>query len=72
MNNETIYCIIADVGYNEIPSKNQYMRSFTNHEKRVNVYNTGTVQIQSLEGSGGGTILKDDFTSDDLIKQLTN
>ena len=70
MNNEMIYCIIHDHGYHEIESKNKLMRSFSNLDKRINVYNTGTVQMQSFHDSNVRGVLKNDFGDDELIEIL--
>lgn len=70
MNKEMIYCILTDCGYHEIESKNKLMRSFSNLDKRINVYNTGTVQMQSFHDSYVRGVLKNDFSEEELLKLL--
>jgi len=65
-----IYCIIYDNGYHEIESKNKLMRSFSNLDKRINVYNTGTVQMQSFYDRNNRGVIKGDFTEDELLNLI--
>ena len=55
-NKETIE-LLSSYGWNKIESKNEYMISFRQEEtnKRMNVYNTGTITIQNpTTGNGYG------------------
>lgn len=46
--------LIETYGYQPIESKNEYMRSYANDEKRINYYYTsGTVTFQRFDRKGG-------------------
>lgn len=51
--------LIETYGYQPIESKNEYMRSYANEEKRVNYYHTsGTVTFQRFDRVGGCISIK--------------
>lgn len=75
MNNNYIYCILQDSGFEEIESKNLLMRSFHNPYYRINVYNTGTVTIQHKNRINKPITIKSGDKSQiekDLIEALKN
>lgn len=51
--------LISAYGYEPIESKNPYMRSYANEEKRINYYFTsGTVTVQRFDRIGGCISIK--------------
>jgi hypothetical protein len=47
MNIELIYSLARKYGYKDIESKSPHMKSFSDGAFRMNIYNTGTVTLQS-------------------------
>lgn len=65
--------LLAAYGYEEIESKNGYMRSYSDGESRANYYYTsGTITFQRFDRKGGVVSIRSatpEGVEDHLIKQ---
>ena len=62
--------LLNALGYQEQESNNAYMRSFTDGIRRVNVYTTGTIQIQWTENGKNRQIIDRNPSLEELEKSL--
>lgn len=62
--------LLQAYGWEEVISKNPYMDSYKKDEWRMNLYHSGTVQLQSTEGKQ--IIKREVFTPDELEIIITS